>query len=102
MSDAPVYVGLDDHSHSVQACILDRDGKVLANRPCKDDWRAITDIVARHSARPRAAIEACTGSADLADELVAQAGWHVDLAHPGYVARLIHEPADPVWFAGRV
>jgi transposase len=92
MSDAPVYVGLDYHSHSVQVCILDREGKVLANRPCKDDWQAITAVVARHSATPRAAIEACTGAADLADELVAQAGWHVDLAHPGYVARLKQSP----------
>ena len=49
MSDAPVYVGLDYHSHSVQVCILDRDGKVLANRPCKNDWQAITAVVAKHS-----------------------------------------------------
>ena len=31
MSDAPVYVGLDYHHSSVQVCILDRQGKVLAN-----------------------------------------------------------------------
>jgi transposase len=92
MSDAPVYVGLDYHSHSVQVCILDREGKVLANRPCKNDWQAIAAVVAKHSTTPRAAIEACTGSADLADELVAKAGWHVDLAHPGYVARLKQSP----------
>jgi transposase len=92
MSDAPVFVGLDYHDPSVQVCALDRDGKVLTNRPCKDDWQAITAAVAKHSATPRAAIEACTGSADLADELVAKAGWHVDLAHPGYVARLKQSP----------
>jgi len=34
MSDTPVYVGLDYHHTTVQVCILDRDGKVLANRPC--------------------------------------------------------------------
>ena len=83
MNDAPVYVGLDYHNTTVQVCILDREGKVLANRPCRNDWQAIIAAVAGHSARPRAAIEACTGSADLADELVAKAGWHVDLAHPG-------------------
>lgn len=92
MSDAPVYVGLDYHTNSVQVCILDREGKVLANRPCKNDWQAITAVVSKHSTKPRAAIEACTGSADLADELVAKAGWHVDLAHPGYVARLKQSP----------
>lgn len=92
MNDAPVYVGLDYHNTTVQVCILDREGKVLANRPCRNDWQAIIAAVAGHSARPRAAIEACTGSADLADELVAKAGWHVDLAHPGYVARLKQSP----------
>src|SRR4051794_19024123 len=65
MSDAPVYVGLDYHTASVRVCILDRDGTVLANRPCKNDWQAITAVVAAHSTKPRAAIEACTGSADL-------------------------------------
>lgn len=92
MSDAPVYVGLDYHSNTVQVCILDRKGKVLVNRPCKNDWKSITAIVAKHGTRPVAAIEACTGSADLADELVGKAGWHVDLAHPGYVARLKQSP----------
>jgi transposase len=92
MSDAPVFVGLDYHTTSVQVCVLDRDGKVLANRPCKNDWQTITAVVAKHSGKPRAAIEACTGSADLADELVARAGWHVDLAHPGYVARMKQSP----------
>jgi transposase len=92
MSNAPVYVGLDYHSNTVQICILDRKGKILVNRPCKNDWKSITAIVAKHGTRPVAAIEACTGSADLADELVSKAGWHVDLAHPGYVARLKQSP----------
>lgn len=92
MSDSPVYVGLDYHQDSVQVCVLDRDGKVLANKPCKDDWRAITSLVHKHSKAVRAAVEACTGSADLADELVAKARWHVDLAHPGYVARMKQGP----------
>ena len=39
-----------------------------------------------------AAIEACTGSADLAEELVEKAGWGVHLAHPGYVGRMRHNP----------
>src|SRR4051794_12158849 len=99
MTDAPVYVGLDYHTASVQVCILDPDGKVLANRPCKNDWQAITAAVAAHATTPRAAIEACTGSADPADELVAKAGRHVDLAHPGYVARLKQSP-DKSDFSG--
>ncbi len=40
----------------------------------------------------QAAIESCCGAANLADELIAQAGWSVDLAHPGYVARMKQSP----------
>ena len=34
-----------------------------------------------------AAVESCSGAANLAEELVQRAGWSVALAHPGYVAR---------------
>jgi transposase len=40
----------------------------------------------------RAAIEACSGAADLAEELVGHAGWHVELGHPHYVAKLKGSP----------
>lgn len=40
----------------------------------------------------RAAIEACNGAADLADELRQHAGWSLDLAHPGYVRRMKQNP----------
>jgi transposase len=40
----------------------------------------------------QAALEACCGAADLADELVEQAGWSVSLAHPGFVARMKQNP----------
>jgi transposase len=39
----------------------------------------------------QAATESCCGAADLADELIA-AGWQVNLAHPGYVARMKQSP----------
>jgi transposase len=39
----------------------------------------------------QAAIESCCGAADLADELIAH-GWMVNLAHPGYVARMKQSP----------
>src|SRR5262245_31087853 len=39
----------------------------------------------------QAAIESCCGAADLADELIAH-GWMVQLAHPGYVARMKQSP----------
>ena len=90
--DGPVFVGLDYHTNSVQVCALDRAGKVLLNRPCRNDWRAIRDAVAPFGTDVRAAVESCAGAADLAEELVSKAGWHVDLAHPGYVARMKGSP----------
>lgn len=38
------------------------------------------------------ALERCCGAADLAEELAAGPGWAVTLAHPGYVARMKHNP----------
>ena len=98
MSSLPsqtVFVGLDYHAESVQVCVLTGDGKMLANRSCRNDWRAVATAV-REKCGPRtevqAAIESCCGAADLADELIAQARWSVDLAHPGYVARIKQSP----------
>ncbi len=90
-----VFVGLDYHSKSVQVCVLDNDGKMLMNRSCDNHWRVIQQAVATaapNATRVSAAIEACTGAADLAEELVAQAGWSLDQAHPGYVARIKQSP----------
>jgi len=91
-ADGPVFVGLDYHTASVQVCALDRAGTVLLNQACANDWQVIRDTVARFGRDVRAAIEACSGAADLAEELVSQGGWSVDLAHPGYVARMKGNP----------
>jgi len=90
-----VFVGLDYHAESVQVCVLDRDQKLLANRSCSNDWRAVVAAVQQRCGEQvnvQAAIEACCGAADLADELIAQAQWSVNLAHPGYVARIKQSP----------
>jgi transposase len=87
-----VYVGLDYHQEFVQVCVLDRAGRVLANRRCPNDRAALGRAVGRYGSDVRAAIEACCGSADLAEELVSEEGWSVDLAHPGYVARIKQSP----------
>jgi transposase len=71
---------------------MDQAGKVLANRSCRNDACAVVGLVAVFGGRVRAAIEACTGSADLADELVHRHGWDLDLAHPGYVSRMKQSP----------
>jgi transposase len=90
MFTVPVFVGLDYHQQSVQVCVLDRQGKVLANRSVANDVEAITQVVPGEC-RVFAAIEACSGSAELAEELI-QLGWSAHLAHPGYVARIKQNP----------
>jgi len=92
MSKVTVFVGLDYHKGKVQVCALDQSGKVLINRPCADDAAELARLVAGFGDHVRGAIEACTGSADLADELIERHGWDLDLAHPGYVARMKQSP----------
>lgn len=87
MSNVPVFVGLDYHDGSVQACVMDASGCILGNRSCLNELDEIIRYAEQFGRVVRAGIEACTGSADLAEELV-QHGWSVDLAHPGYVARM--------------
>lgn len=95
VTSAVVFVGLDYHAESVQVCGLSQEGQMLLNRSCKNNWRAVVAAV-RKSCGPevsvQAAIESCCGAANLADELIARAGWLVDLAHPGYVARMKQSP----------
>lgn len=92
MSNVPVFVGLDYHDSAIQVCVMDRKGQVLTNRRCGNDFEEVVAVVTRHGQQVQAAIEACSGAAELAELLVSQAGWSVDLAHPGYVARLKQGP----------
>ncbi len=92
MSSVTVFVGLDYHQYSVQVCVLDHCGNVLSNRPCANDVKAISARVAAFGDQVFAAIECCSGSASLADQLNSLPGWSIDLAHPGYVARMKQSP----------
>lgn len=92
MEKITVFVGLDYHSDTVQVCVMEQGGQVLTNRSCRNDWRALTTVVGRRGHEVRAAMESCTGAAELAEELVHRAGWSVDLAHPGYVRRMKQSP----------
>jgi len=85
-------VGMDYHSKSVQVSVLDPNGVELGNRRCVNDWQSVRAFAERFGPVARAAVESCVGAADLAEELVAQAGWSVDLAHSGYVARMKGSP----------
>lgn len=92
MKSIPVFVGLDYHQCAVQVCVLDRRGTVLGNCRCADDAERIIAVVRRYGRAVGVAVESCSGAADLADELVAKAGWAVHLAHSGFVARMKQNP----------
>jgi transposase len=92
MNSVPVFVGVDYHDEVVQVCVMDATGQVMGQRRLPNDHRQITKYVARFGDRVHAGIEVCTGSSALADILVAEMGWIVDLAHPGYVRRMKHSP----------
>jgi transposase len=92
MSKVTVYVGLDYHKDSVQVCVMDPAGKVLANRSCPNDTKEVVLFASFFGDDVRGAIEACTGAAGLADELITRHGWDLALAHPGYVNRMKQSP----------
>jgi transposase len=91
MSKLTVFVGLDYHKDSIQVCVLDSQGAQLGNRRCVNDVLAVARFAESLGEVARTAIESCPGVADFAEELVL-AGWHVDLAHPGYVSRMKQSP----------
>lgn len=92
MESVPVYVGLDYHSRSVQVCVVDAGGRVLANRRCGNSVIEVADAIGGYGTPALSAVEACCGAADFAEALARHAGWAVTLAHPGYVARMKGNP----------
>jgi transposase len=92
MSNVPLVIGLDYSDGFVQLCAMDERARVHVNRGCGNDWRELVRAVAGKGLVKRVAIEACSGAADLAEELARRAGWHVELAHPHYVAKLKGSP----------
>ena len=91
MATVNVFVGLDYHQDQVQVCVLDESGRMLCNRGVSNDAQEIRGVAEAWGPVQAAALEACCGAADLAEELVA-GGWSVSLAHPGFVARMKQNP----------
>lgn len=92
MQQERVYIGLDYHSRSVQVCVVDQKGSVLVNRRCGNSVAEVAGVVRANWAIGRVAIESCCGAADFAEALKRDADWPVELAHPGYVHRMKHNP----------
>jgi len=102
MCDSTVFVGLDYHQKSVQVCVMNGAGRVLSNRRCENDVAALLKQVQPFGSRVFAAVESCTGAADLAESLINQGRWSVDLAHPGFVARMKQTPDKHDWGDAKV
>ena len=92
MSSVAVFVGLDYHQDSVRVCVMNPEGRVLTNRDLLNDARGIRAVVETYGPVQGVAIEACCGAAELAEELRQSADWPIELAHPGYVARIKQSP----------
>lgn len=92
MTMVTLSVGLDYHPSCVQVCVMDRDGNVLTNGTRPNCAQELNRVVRLHGERIRAAVEVSPGAAHLAHELVTQFGWSVEMAHPGYVARIKQSP----------
>jgi transposase len=92
MSSVTTFVGLDYHQDAIQVCILDQEGKMRCNRSVANDVAAVVQVATRYGKPRRLAIEACSGAADLAEALATRHDLAIDLAHPGYVARMKRSP----------
>lgn len=88
-----LYVGIDYHQNSLQICAMQPDAKIILNQACPNDVGALHRLLLKHEPTEiRAAIEACCGAANFADELSAHHQWSISLAHPGYVNRMKQTP----------
>ena len=97
MFNLPVFVGLDYHQNTIQVCVMNQQGKILANQSVPNDPHAVLSVVAPYGSNVHVAIEACTGSATFAEALLTKYQWYVALAHPGYAARMKQTPDKSDW-----
>lgn len=92
MSSVPAFMGLDYHDEAIEVNVMGARGELLATRRCPNSVKAVAAVVPPDCRVAGAAIEACCGAADFAEELMKATGWTVDLAHPGFVARMKQNP----------
>lgn len=85
-------VGLDYHLNSLQVCVMDQRADVILNHRCDNDLGSLLPVLERAGGVSKIALEACEGSADLAEALTAAGPWAVELAHPLYVSKLKGSP----------
>lgn len=72
IAHSQAFIGLDYHKDSIQVCVLNAAGKVLGNRSVPNDVTAVIEFVEQAAGDIPlrcAAIEACCGSANFAEQL---------------------------------
>lgn len=92
MIPQPLYVGIDYHQKQLQLCVLDAAAQVRVNRGISNDVQEVAATLRSLGQVTAVAIEACCGAADFGQALAGAGPWRVELAHPGYVARLKQSP----------
>lgn len=92
MSSVQVFLGIDYHDETIEVNVMERGGEILTSRRCLNDVQAVIAAVPADCRVAGAAVEACCGAANFAEELMKRTGWTVDLAHPGFVARMKQNP----------
>jgi transposase len=84
-----LYVGLDYHSDSIRVCVLDEHGQLLLNRSVGNEVGTVVGVVRNLNGLVMGvALEACSGTANFATDLIRATDWTVKLAHAGAVQRL--------------
>jgi transposase len=88
---AELFVGIDFHQHFSTVCVMDGNGEVVFKENCDSSAEYIDKYVrwrlGGSKYQLRSAVEACGGSAKLAEDL-RRLGWEIQLAHAATVARL--------------
>jgi transposase len=92
MSNVALFVGVDYHQDNLQVCVMDQQAKVRLNRSHDNDVDAVAKLLKGLGDVRAVAIEACCGASDFGEELAKAGGYRVELAHPGYVAKLKQSP----------
>jgi transposase len=92
MSNLPLFVGVDYHQDQLQLCVIDQLANVRLNRSHPNDVAAVARLLGGLKDVKAVAIEACCGASDFGQKLAKEAAYRVELAHPGYVARLKQSP----------
>lgn len=97
MTIAGNSVGIDYHNAGLQVSVVSPGGQRLANRAVANDVGQVAEYIKRYGMVGSVALEACTGSAEFADELSQATGWRTKLCHPGYVRRMKNSPDKTDW-----